>query len=691
MLNTLKTQAMKRLFKLGLMLVSAFALTNCAEEINPSVQEDVNVDGNIENITPPDDGVRTPYEIFVDGQETKTISDGTYTYWVDEESALANGLSKEAVDRVNLYSMEVDPESDVYNFFKHSQFTYVGNRTFVGELIGNIGATNNWYCLYPYNEDSSVESATIMSQVIIGSSNFIQTQESANNRSHVAGPNHPMLGHIESLPNTSNPIFNMTHLSALVALKVVNEGDGQSNNGDANIVVNELTFAIPDVSTVDAEKKTVKQTQIPIVGAFNLTVSGVDNAVSFGPVKDATSNIVTMRLANPVTIAPGADATFYIAVRPFNANSIIRENTDPILEVGINGSKRQVTIPAGKANFTSGKITTVRVPVKLSYPKASDALEIKSQGRKDGDTAETVINIGEAKQMNFNINGETVPAYVLSDDGKADKVVIRGFAKDMFAALPVGFYASRWNNLPTAMKMHSVQLWLPKYSDGYKTVTDMVAIKDYAGDLVSFILSMAAIVGVRFDNTYGIPRSTMDKFVNNQSLLNFNGIVENGDFDRNQVFILYEDPVYKEVKSDRIDQFLESFNGQDEDGKVWKATCQGLEAMLLKAVNNPESGVLEFPDKGTADLAEATAKGIFYKLKGALENFKGVDLSGFIEFYFSSWQDFMYKIRDTKIQVILETCPYDFSDNGTINPMVLWGFDAYGPNDETRPNPQPEE
>lgn len=687
MLNTLNTQVMKRLFTIGLMLASAFALTNCAEEIEAPVHDDVTVDGNIENITSPEDGVRTPYEIFVDGQDTKTISDGTYTYWVDEESALANGLSKDAIDRVNLYSLEVASNSNVSNALMHSQFTYMGNRTFVGELIGNIGATNNWYCLYPYNEDSSVESATITSQVIIGSSDYIQTQESANNRSHIAGPNHPMLGHIQSLSGTSSPVFNMAHLSALVALKVVNEGDGQSNNGDANIVVNELTFAIPDVSTVDADKKTVSQKQIPIVGAFVLTVSGEDNAVSFSPVDDATSNIVTLRLANSVTIAPGAEATFYIAVRPFGADSITRTNTDPILEVGINGSKRQVVINKDKAKFTSGNITTVRVPVKLSYPKVSDALQIMSSGRKEGDRGEQVIRLGESRNM--TINGETVPVYVLSEDGNTQMVTIRGFAKDMFAALPLGFYASRWNNRPTAMKLHSVQLWLPKYSDGYKTITQRVEIRNYSDDwtLNNILLPGAAAVGVKFDNTYGIPRSTMDMFVKNQSLLNFNGIVDNYNFDENNVIILDENPVYKEVKPDRIDKFLESFTATVDNVKC-TATCAGMEAILLKGVDDKTTGELVFPndeDGAIENLASTTAKAIYYKLLNTLSDFKGVDLSGLMGNYFTGYEDFMRKIRDAKIQVVLETCPYDFSDSGTINPMVLWGFDAYGPNDETKP------
>ena len=82
MFNTLKTQAMKRLLTIGLMLASAFALTNCAEEITAPVQEDVTVDGNIENITPPEEEVDIPFEVFAnlgESPETKTYNWGNGT------------------------------------------------------------------------------------------------------------------------------------------------------------------------------------------------------------------------------------------------------------------------------------------------------------------------------------------------------------------------------------------------------------------------------------------------------------------------------------------------------------------------------------------------------------------------------------------------------------------------------------
>ena len=59
MSNYLKTKAMKRLSIVGLMLASAFALTNCSQEIVPPIQEnDVIVDESIKGdwFTPPQDG-----------------------------------------------------------------------------------------------------------------------------------------------------------------------------------------------------------------------------------------------------------------------------------------------------------------------------------------------------------------------------------------------------------------------------------------------------------------------------------------------------------------------------------------------------------------------------------------------------------------------------------------------------------
>lgn len=701
MLNTLKSQVMKRLLTIGLILTSVFALTNCSEQIVSPDQDDIIVDETIENDELQEEGFGVPYEIFVDEPSTKTISDGQSTYWVNEEVALENGLSTDDIDRVSLFSISTEPSESTYK--NHGKFTYVGDRRFVGER-GTIGKTNHWYCVYPYNSSHSTnaptEPASIKARVEIGSANL--TLERADNKMHIAGKNYPMFGTITNATHDATLKFTqMSHMSSLVALKVVNQGDSPKDNltknrdgKEQNIVIREVTFSVPSVTTKDADGNDIKQTSIPIVGLFDATIPGSLKSASFTAVS-GTSNTVTITLPNEITIAPGEDATFYFAIRPFGLNNVTRINTGLILDVGINGSVRRVTIPDNAAQFAPGSMKTIRVPVKFSYPKVSDATEIKSSGRMQGDQAETAISLGVSpKEM--NINGENTPVYVLSKNGASSKVVISGFAKDLIAALPVGFYTSRWNNLPAAMKVHSVQLWLPKYKDGYKTVTERVAIKDYSDSwALKALLVLAQAAGIKFDDTYGIPRSTMDVFVNNQSLLNFNAIVDSYDFDKNNVIIMDESPIYKEVKSDRIDNFLDSFQAtvKEEDPATNKevenkyvATCDGLSALLTPGHN--EDGSINFPDSDTQKLAESTAKAIYYKFHNTFSSFTSydLDLSGLLGYYFSGWEDFMHKIRDAKFQVILETCPYDFSDSGTINPLVIWGFDAYGPNDETKPN-----
>ena len=70
MSNTLINQAMKRLLTLGLMLASAFALTNCAEQLDtPDQEKDIIVD-----VTDHEYGAGDPYEIYVDDVDTKPIT-----------------------------------------------------------------------------------------------------------------------------------------------------------------------------------------------------------------------------------------------------------------------------------------------------------------------------------------------------------------------------------------------------------------------------------------------------------------------------------------------------------------------------------------------------------------------------------------------------------------------------------------
>lgn len=322
-----------------------------------------------------------------------------------------------------------------------------------------------------------------------------------------------------------------------------------------------------------------------------------------------------------------------------------------------------------------------RVPVSLSYPKASDASELTSKGTKSDDQEKKILTLPEPRNM--NINGEVVPVYVVGENGTKGTITVRGFAKDMFSALPVGFYASRWNDLPTAMTLHSINVWLPKYDNegsyfnpkyNYTIIDERKAIKDYnTGAKILIKLYETFTKKTLFDNQYGILRTTIEGFVDNVALMTFKQMVANGYFNEGNVVVLDENPVYKEVTADKIDGFLKSFTATVNEKKC-VATCAGLTAILLDA-KQQKDGSFTFDDEEKKAIAEETANAIYYKLQNTISKFGdgSIDLSGLLGMYFESPTDLMRKLRDSEIQVIIETRPYE--DNGKeLNPIVFWGF-----------------
>ena len=546
-----------------------------------------------------------------------------------------------------------------------------------------------WKGMFAYSSSADTPSAA---QVTIGASKdaeglYVQTL-SAGIKSHIAGPNYPMYGVQPKVSKSSNPRVQMKHLSALVALKVVNQGDGIQDNGDESIIVKDLTFSVPQITS--------KQTQLPIIGAFTVNTTGSKvTASNFTPVSGSSSNIVTLKLTESVTIPSGGEATFYIAVRPFNESSITRTVTDPILEVTINGSKRQVSIPSAKANFEAGTITTLRVPVKLSYPKSSDAMTVTgSQGDK-------VLTFPVSEQ-DLNVNGEIVKAYVVGD-GEFQELRVIGTTTDIVNALDVGFYASTWQGKRAAMTVSNVNVWMPN-SDG-----SLSKIKDY-GPLKNILtseikddlgwagfLAGAAVDVVMGTLSNGIPRDDqgtlsfiyLTKFIDPQTIT-FNGVVENGSAGSNEAMLfLDESPIYKEIKAETVNALLStrfSYNGQIP-------TYAG----LLDIING----------KNTTE-ANTTAEVLYNKLydvvagKGSLSmSAVGVDftinLANVFNALISDANDLKAKLPKMKFQIDVSTCPYkakktDYGSKSnpitlatmktweeSPNPIVFWGLDMYGP------------
>ena len=675
MSNYLKTKAMKRLSIFGLMLASAFALTNCTEQVQlPDVDNDLIVDDDTIKENPKEDFF-VPFEVYATADaETKTANDGDDTKWANN-------------DEISVYHAT----SGGTSFHKHAKFTIrdVEEGLFGGALKAELSANNDWYFLYPYSSSADTPSAA---QVTIGASKdaeglYVQTL-SAGSKSHIAGPNYPMYGVQPKVSKSSNPRVQMKHLSALVALKVVNQGDGIQDNGDESIIVKDLTFSVPQITS--------KQTQLPIIGAFTVNTTGSKvTASNFTPVSGSSSNIVTLKLTESVTIPSGGEATFYIAVRPFNESSITRTVTDPILEVTINGSKRQVSIPSDKANFEAGTITTLRVPVKLSYPKSSDAMTVTgSQGDK-------VLTFPVSEQ-DLNVNGEIVKAYVVGD-GDFQELRVIGTTTDIVSALDVGFYASTWQGKRAAMTVSNVNVWMPN-SDGslskikdYKPLKNVLTseIKDDLGYLGFMAGTAVDVVLGTLSN--GIPRDDqgtlsfiyLTKFIDPQTIT-FNGVVENGSAGSNEAMLfLDESPIYKEIKAETVNALLStrfSYNGQIP-------TYAG----LLDIING----------KNTTE-ANTTAEVLYNKLydvvagKGSLSMSAAgfdftINLANVFNALISDANDLKAKLPKMKFQIDISTCPYkakktDYGSKSnpitlatmktweeSPNPIVFWGLDMYGP------------
>lgn len=410
---------MKRQLTIGLMLAAAFTLTNCSEQlVSPDLENDIIVDETIENDTPQGEDVRIPYEVLVNEPTTKTISDGKNIYWVDESTAVANGMGKQGTDKVNIFSTLADR-----SYKSHGVFVYAGDKRFVGELAGNLGATNNWYCLYPYGENNKVSGTGIDATVTIGAtqeSGYIQTQLAADSKSHIAGTACPMYHYLEGQSGTATPQFTMKHLSALLAINIVNEG------GEGDILVNsaEVNF------------------QTEVVGEFDVKIKGDD--VTYTPVSGKASKNAVLSLGGATfTVAPGDSLKLYMAVKPCVINA-----GEKAFTVKINGSSKQITLDED-LTFAKGSMTTLNVPLKLNAPTESNVFTL------NGGKLASLIGDYTSTEIMY-INGHEVEVSVLGTPAKPGQVQISGKPRELLSRVPISFYASSYGNNQGVMRVESI-------------------------------------------------------------------------------------------------------------------------------------------------------------------------------------------------------------------------------------------
>ena len=490
--------------------------------------------------------------------------------------------------------------------------------------------------------------------VTIGSAaNGVQVQDGANSKEHIAGPNYPMFGKVQNVPKSKNPATNMKHLSALAAIKVVNNGSGQP------IVVTSVGL----------------KAKVDIVGSF--TVGVKNNELNIATVKDGTSKTATLELSTPVTIAYGESATFYMAVKPFTTNT-------KDLTLYVNGVGKTITKEA-EVNFTQGKVTTLSVKVHpLSYPTDNDALEMTSGGNK-------VFDMSDATAKTMVVNGETITGYVLGEGGQ-ESLTVTGTVKDLMNALDVGFNASSWKGQRTAMTVDHLNLWIEgtqfaNYQPFLNAIRSDLGIgTDWKGNLKWAAMEL----GVKALFSSGVDREGLlfglTDFMDPTNIT-FVGVVENGTSapasgETPNIVLLSENEINKEVSTAAVENLLKTkFDYQQADGTVLLPTFEGLNDIIN---GNPNTAA-----------ANETANAIYNKLQASIGN-KSFTADGIgtlhvwkiFQGIFASPEDMKAKLPNLKVSVDIATIPYSAekgaygskgnpkTPSGSYNPIVIWGLDV---------------
>lgn len=489
-------------------------------------------------------------------------------------------------------------------------------------------------------------------------------------KAHIAGTNYPMYGIKNNVPKDKTPKFKMSHLYALVALEIVNVGDGKADNDDQPITVNSVKFTAPD----------------NIIGDFNVNVTNDKHTFTDEGNNSKTISLTALKDTEGetgITIDPRESATLYFAIKPYDASG--KE-----LKISINGSEKTVKMPAN-TKFEEGKITTLKVPIKLSHPKESDALSYitfhKNTSRKE-----------------IIINGEKINAYVLHQSEEyvnwkkqmvPHTLTIKGNVKELFNLLDAGFYASTWDGLPSAMTVSNINLWISgtqfiKYKPLMTSLQSNLANQPGLGQIVAALWDLPlvgpkALLGYMFED--GIARDgeiSLTRFID-PSTITFKGLVSNGATKDNPNIVMLDDgTIHKLVGKGNIENLLSTkFDYETPLGEKLIPSYSG----LLEIINHSQ-GMPYSPE------AYKTIRAIYGKLKSTMGSF-GADFGGLnikawdiFEALFPDEEKMMEMLPSITVSVTIQVYPYSSTTGAygkkgapvkpdiALQPIILWGFDT---------------
>lgn len=289
---------MKKLFSLSIAALATIGLASCTQEVAPEVSESGN----------------SSFSIFASTPDTKTA--------VNEDM---NGVVWSAKDSLNIFHAAAG--STTYE--NDGGFAFTSDNTFNGEVSGELSSSNDWYAFYPYISKMVTPGAKTVGYATIGSAyNGVQKQNGNDDMSHLAGKNVPLYGKLSGVAKDQTPSFSMNQVASVVAVKV-------KNTTSSPLTVTNVQFTAPDV----------------VVGTFYVDFAGESLVCTSSDAKYVASTAI-LNVIGASALAQGAEATYYLAIRPFDAAA--GQN----LQISVNGYEK--TIDLTKAvSFVPGKIKTI--------------------------------------------------------------------------------------------------------------------------------------------------------------------------------------------------------------------------------------------------------------------------------------------------------------------------------------------
>ena len=153
-------------------------------------------------------------------------------------------------------------------------------------------------------------------------------------------------------------------------------------------------------------------------------------------------SLTAMLQVNDAELQAGAQAKFYLAVKPFEAKA------DSRLTVYVNGSEKTIRL-SEDVSFEEGRIKTLNVPVKtLAYP-ITTMPELSSMFDLD-----STCHVDSGY-----VNGVPVDGFlVLGDKDATGSVTLTGTVADFINMTEFGFFASSWTGNRSALTIKTINI-----------------------------------------------------------------------------------------------------------------------------------------------------------------------------------------------------------------------------------------